>query len=232
MQALSNRCRSTNQRKSQHSPANARPGVEYVLRAPVSDCCHMEELMDAQEALRCCITLLILSHQEPIYSFASRSTDNRPFLAQADNQPTMAKFPDIPLSKHSAARVLMSVLFLVSGTGKLGNVETTQQYMEAYGVPGYLIWPAAALEINGGLMLLVGVGLRSVGVVLSGWCLLTAMIFHRDLKDQTQQIMFMKNLAMAGGFLVLSDVSKDSWPFIACIRLTMRRRKVRHPSYT
>lgn len=128
---------------------------------------------------------------------------------------------------HSTARVLISVLFLVSGTGKLGAVKPTQEYMEAYGVPGYLIWPAAALEIQGGLMLVLGLGLRSVGMILSGWCLLTGMIFHRDLTDQTQQIMFMKNLAMAGGLLVLADISVDKWPSISWERLRSSRSRVR-----
>jgi putative oxidoreductase len=107
---------------------------------------------------------------------------------------------------HGAARVLMSTLFLVSGVGKLGGVKETQKYMEAYGVPGYLLYPAAALEIGGGLMLLSGFHTRWLSLVLSGWCLLTAAIFHTDLQDQNQKINLMKNMAMAGGFLVLADM--------------------------
>jgi putative oxidoreductase len=129
-------------------------------------------------------------------------------------------------TKHSAARILMSILFLASGTGKLGAIKPTQEYMEAYGVPGYLIWPAAALEIQGGIMLVLGIGLRTVGMVLSGWCLLTAMIFHRDLTDQTQQIMFLKNLVMAGGFLVVAEGSVDRWPVVAWERLGLVRSRV------
>ena len=98
----------------------------------------------------------------------------------------------------------MSMLFLTSGIGKLGAVKDTQQYMEAYGVPGYLVYPAAALEIGGGSMLVMGVHLRWLGQVLAAWCMLTAMIFHTDFADQNQKINFLKNMAMAGGFLVLS----------------------------
>ena len=111
------------------------------------------------------------------------------------------------MASHSAARVLMSTLFLVSGTGKLGSPEQTAEYMEAYGVPGYLLYPAAALEIGGGMMLLAGIHTKWLSRVLAGWCLLTAMIFHTDLQDQTQKIMMMKNMAMAGGFLVLADTN-------------------------
>ena len=76
--------------------------------------------------------------------------------------------------------------------------------MAAYGVPGILLWPAAALEIGSGVLLLLGLGLRPLGVVLAGWCLLTAVIFHTAFADQNQMINFLKNLTMAGGFLLLA----------------------------
>lgn len=102
------------------------------------------------------------------------------------------------------ARLLMSALFLLSGFGKLTAVAATQAYMAAYGVPGTLLWPAAALEVGAGLLLLLGFGLRPLGAVLAGWCLLTALIFHTAFADQNQTINFLKNLAMAGGFLLLA----------------------------
>ncbi|KAF2111180.1 hypothetical protein BDV96DRAFT_582716 [Lophiotrema nucula] len=75
--------------------------------------------------------------------------------------------------------------------------------MEAYGVPGSLIYPAAAFEIVSGVMLLVDRKTKHLGWLLAGWCILTAAIFHADFKDQTQLIMFLKNMTMAGGFLGL-----------------------------
>lgn len=101
-------------------------------------------------------------------------------------------------------RILMCGLFLMSGLGKLMNVGGTEQFMEQYGVPGLLLWPAAALEIGGGVLLLAGFHVRPLAVVLAGWCLLTAAIFHTDFSDQVQMVMFLKNLTMAGGFLVLA----------------------------
>ncbi|KIW68779.1 hypothetical protein PV04_04700 [Phialophora macrospora] len=112
---------------------------------------------------------------------------------------------------RAPARFLMALLFILSGVSKLTSVAQTQQYMEAYGVPGVLIWPAAALEITGGTMVLTGTFTTPISVVLSAWCLLTAAIFHRDLKDQTQMIMFLKNMAMAGGFLVLAESAIEAW---------------------
>ena len=96
------------------------------------------------------------------------------------------------------------MLFLTSGIGKLGAIKVTQKYMEAYGVPAYLVFPVAALEIGSGSMLIMGVHLRWLGQVLAAWCMLTAMIFHTGFADQNEKINLLKSMAMAGGFLMLS----------------------------
>lgn len=102
------------------------------------------------------------------------------------------------------ARLLLSALFLVSGAGKLATVHATQAYMAHYGLPPVLLWPAAALELCAGTLLVAGWYLRPLALVLAGWCLLTAAIFHTAWSDQMQLINFLKNLAMAGGFLLLA----------------------------
>src|SRR5579862_7608926 len=107
------------------------------------------------------------------------------------------------------ARLLMSLLFLMSGIGKLTAVGPTQAYMAAFGVPVVLSWPAAAFEIASGALLIIGIGLRPLAILLAGWCLLTAAIFHTDWSDQTQQVMFLKNMTMAGGFLIMARMG--SW---------------------
>lgn len=112
---------------------------------------------------------------------------------------TQIKWVDAP------ARALMSLIFILSGIGKIGAVVATQGYMEAYGVPGVLLWPAAALEIGGGVMLLIGFKTRPLSIGLAGWCLLTAFIFHTKFSDPIQMIMFLKNMTMAGGFLALAN---------------------------
>lgn len=110
----------------------------------------------------------------------------------------------LPRGGDAPARVLMSALFLLSGIGKLTAVSATQGYMAAHGVPTVLLWPAAAFEVGSGVLLLLGLWTRPLGVLLAGWCLLTAAIFHTAFADQNQLINFLKNLAMAGGFLLLA----------------------------
>jgi putative oxidoreductase len=102
------------------------------------------------------------------------------------------------------ARALMALLFLVSGVSKLAGNAAIQAYMRAYGVPGLLSWPAAAWEITAALLLLLGWWLRPLCVLLAGWCLLTAAIFHTAFSDQNQMINFLKNMTMAGGFLLIA----------------------------
>ena len=102
------------------------------------------------------------------------------------------------------ARLLMAQLFLVSGIGKLGAVAATQAYMTAHGVPAVLAWPAAAWEIVAGLLFVAGLWTRPLAVGLAGWCLLTAAIFHTAFADQNQLMNFLKNLTMAGAFLLIA----------------------------
>ena len=121
-----------------------------------------------------------------------------------------SRFIDLP------ARLLMSLLFLLSGFSKLAENATIQHYMQAYGVPGMLSWPAAAWELGGGLLLLIGLWIRPVSILLAGWCLLTAAIFHTAFSDQNQMINFFKNMTMAGGFLLIARthpmaLSVDAW---------------------
>ena len=101
-------------------------------------------------------------------------------------------------------RLLMAQIFLIAGLGKIGNFAGTQAYMDAMGVPGMLLPLVILLEVGGGLALLLGWQTRWVGWALAGFSVIAAAIFHSNLGDQMQMIMFMKNLAMAGGLLVLS----------------------------
>lgn len=102
------------------------------------------------------------------------------------------------------ARILMSLLFLVSGFSKLAGNAGTQAYMHAYGVPGVLSWPAATWELSAGLLLAVGLWIRPVSILLAGWCLLTAIIFHTAFSDTNQLVNFFKNMTMAGAFLLIA----------------------------
>ena len=102
------------------------------------------------------------------------------------------------------ARIMASAIFITAGFSKLGaGYAGTQAYMASAGVPGALLPLVIALEIGGGLALLLGFQTRLAAFLLAGFCLVTGMLFHTG-SDQMQQIMLMKNLAMAGGLLAFT----------------------------
>ena len=108
------------------------------------------------------------------------------------------------------ARVLMALIFILSGLSKLGASDAVRGYMEAMGVPGALLWPSIAFEIGAGVLVALGYRTRVIALLLAGFCLVTAAVFHHQFTDQIQMIMFLKNIAMAGGFLLLAAVGSGS----------------------
>ena len=102
------------------------------------------------------------------------------------------------------ARIFLAQIFLLSGIFKISGYAGTQGYMEAMGVPGMLLPLVIALEIGGGLALIAGWQTKWISLALAGFTLVAAVIFHNNLADQMQQIMFMKNIAISGGLLLLA----------------------------
>ena len=100
-------------------------------------------------------------------------------------------------------RVFISSIFLLSGFNKIGNYDGTVGWMESFGLPGFLLIPAIILEILAPIFIIIGYQTRIAAGALSLFCIATAVIFHNDFSDQMQLIAFMKNLALAGGFLFL-----------------------------
>ena len=101
------------------------------------------------------------------------------------------------------ARILISTLFLINGIFKITNYDGTVDWMEGYGVPGILIIPAIMIEILGPILIIVGYQTKITAAFLSLFCLLTAIIFHNEFSNQMQLTSFLKNIALAGGFLFL-----------------------------
>ena len=101
------------------------------------------------------------------------------------------------------ARILLSLIFVTSGISKISGYAGTQGYMEAMGVPGGLLPLVIALEILGGLAVMLGWHTRVAAFLLAGFALLSALLFHANFGDQVQMIMFMKNVSIAGGFLMI-----------------------------
>jgi putative oxidoreductase len=98
----------------------------------------------------------------------------------------------------------LSLIFILSGIAKISAFAGTQQYMASAGVPGFLLPLVIALEVGGGLAILAGAFTRSVAIALALFSVASAILFHGNLGDQNQFIHFMKNVAIAGGFLVLA----------------------------
>jgi len=101
------------------------------------------------------------------------------------------------------ARLLLAHIFLLSGLSKILGYADTQGYMEAMGVPGALLPLVIVVEVGGSLALIVGFFTRWAALALAAFCVATALIFHRNFADQMQMIMFMKNLTITGGLLLL-----------------------------
>lgn len=102
------------------------------------------------------------------------------------------------------ARLFIGQIFLLSGFFKITGYEGTQGYMEAMGLPGMLLPLVISLEIGGGLAIVAGWQTRLVSMVLAAFTLVAAVIFHNNLSDQMQMIMFMKNIAITGGLILLA----------------------------
>ena len=104
------------------------------------------------------------------------------------------------------ARILLAAIFILAGLNKFGSIEGTAGYIASVGLPAgtLLAWLTAIFEVVAGIAILVGFQTRLAAWALAAFCVLSAALFHNQLGDQTQFIMFMKNLAIAGGFLALS----------------------------
>ena len=102
-----------------------------------------------------------------------------------------------------SSRILLASLFLLSGVGKLGAYSATAAYMASKGVPGALLPLVIGLEIGGALAIIVGWRTRIVAFLLAGFAIISALIFHTHFADQTQMIMFWKNVSITGGLLLL-----------------------------
>lgn len=109
------------------------------------------------------------------------------------------------MTKYAAplGRVMLAAIFVMAGVNKIGGYAGTQAYMEAFGLPGVLLPLVIAFEILAGLALAVGYKTRITAFLLAGFSVVSAIIFHANFADQIQSILFMKNIAIAGGMLMI-----------------------------
>lgn len=108
-------------------------------------------------------------------------------------------------------RVMLALIFVLAGVGKLNDPAGTAGYMQAMGVPTLLLWPTIALELLGGLAVAAGFKTRYAAFALAAFSILTAVIFHSNFSEQMQSILFLKNIAMAGGLILLAVGGKTAY---------------------
>ncbi|MBB3917761.1 DoxX family protein [Rhizobium fabae] len=103
----------------------------------------------------------------------------------------------------AVGRLLLAIMFIISGFGKIMAPEATQGYIASVGLPlpllSYLL--AIAVELGGGILLIVGYQTRIVSLAVAAFTLVTALVFHNDFADQNQMIHFLKNISITGGLL-------------------------------
>jgi putative oxidoreductase len=103
----------------------------------------------------------------------------------------------------TGGRVLLAAIFVASGAGKLADPAGTAAYIASAGLPLPILgaWAAIAVELLGGIALILGLRVRAVAALLAVFSLVTAVFFHAQFADQNQMIHFLKNLGLAGGLL-------------------------------
>ena len=112
-----------------------------------------------------------------------------------------------------AGRIMLSIIYLASGWAKITGYAGTQEYLESVGLSGSLLPLAILVEIVGGLMIVFGFYTRWAALGLAGFTLVSAIFFHADFGDMNQMIHFQKNIAIAGGFLLLAAFGPGAWAF-------------------
>ena len=121
--------------------------------------------------------------------------------------------PTIPVSAAGLAvgRLLLASLFILEGWSKIRGYDAALAYMQRYGVPGVLLPAVIALELVGGIMIVVGWWTRLAALALAIFCVLAAALFHANLADRNQLLHFEKDLAIAGGLLLLAITGPGPW---------------------
>ncbi len=122
-------------------------------------------------------------------------------------------------------RLLLSALFLHEAWSKVSGYAMTLAYMQAFGVPGQLLPLAVAFELGCGLLILFGYQTRIAALLLAGFCVATAVLFHTRFADRNQLLHFEKDLAIAGGFLIVFAQGSGAWSLDA-----LKQRKDRRPA--
>ena len=108
-------------------------------------------------------------------------------------------------------RIFISALFLISAYNKIFNLDNSMSWMEGFGVPGFLLYPAIFLEVILPVFVIIGFNARISAGLLAIFCIVTAFLFQFDFSDQGQTISFLKNIGLSGGFLFIVVNGTKEW---------------------
>tara|TARA_B100001750_G_scaffold65351_1_gene51891 strand:+ start:317 stop:700 length:384 start_codon:yes stop_codon:yes gene_type:complete len=108
-------------------------------------------------------------------------------------------------------RIFLSAVFLIAGVNKIFNYEGTTTYMESFGVPDFLYIPAIILEILFPLLIIIGYQTKISALIMAIFSISLAIIFHTDFSNQMQVMSFLKNFAIAGGFIIIFVNGPSQW---------------------
>jgi putative oxidoreductase len=123
----------------------------------------------------------------------------------------MPNSPTISAAALLGARLLMSAIFLHEAFVKIAGFAGAAGYMQAAGLPPVLLPVAIAVELGCGLAILAGAFTRYAALLLAGFCVVTAVLFHTKFGETNQLLHFEKNLSMTGGFLALWVAGAGAW---------------------
>jgi putative oxidoreductase len=110
-----------------------------------------------------------------------------------------------------AGRLLLVFIFLHEGWSILGNYAGAAAYMQKFGAPSLLLPLVIALQLGCGALIAAGIMTRFAALPFAAFCVLTAILFHWQFADRNQLLHFQKDLAIAGGFLVLACCGPGNW---------------------
>jgi len=102
-------------------------------------------------------------------------------------------------------RIFLSILFLFEGVRKFFYQEETIEFMDDFGVPEILFYPSLFFEIIIPSLLIIGFKTRFMASLMCLFTFIVSFIFHSDFNDQMQIIFFLKNISIAGGFLIIAS---------------------------
>ena len=108
-------------------------------------------------------------------------------------------------------RIFLSAIFLIEGVNKIFNYEGTTGYMESFGVPSLLYVPAIIVEILFPLLIVIGYQTKVSALIMAIFSVSLAIIFHTDFSNQMQVMSFLKNFAIAGGFIIIFVNGPSRW---------------------